>query len=129
MTSSGGIITNCVRCALNVNYKMVKQLKMLKTSVKFLCWFGAVLVFGTKPAQEFYRFGAKNQQHSTKTAQEFYRFGAKNQQHSTKTAQEFYRFGAKTQQHSTKTAQEFYRFVAKNQQHITKPTQEFYRSS
>jgi hypothetical protein len=25
-------------------YKMVKQLKMLKTSVKSLCWFGAVLL-------------------------------------------------------------------------------------
>jgi hypothetical protein len=42
-----GVITNCIRCALNGNYKTVKQLKMLKTSVKFLCWFGfMLLIFG-----------------------------------------------------------------------------------
>jgi hypothetical protein len=34
MPSSGGIIKNCVRYALNGKYKMVKHLKMLKTSVK-----------------------------------------------------------------------------------------------
>jgi hypothetical protein len=45
MPSTGGIITNCIICALNINYKMVKTvLKILKTSAKFLCWFGAMLL-------------------------------------------------------------------------------------
>jgi hypothetical protein len=47
MPSSGGIITNWIRCALNWIYKMVKQFKMLKTPVKFLCL--------QLTAQEFYR--------------------------------------------------------------------------
>jgi hypothetical protein len=47
MPSSGSIITSCIRCALNGNYKTVKRLKKLKTSVKFLCCFGVMLlIFG-----------------------------------------------------------------------------------
>jgi hypothetical protein len=52
----GGIITNCIRCALN--YKAVKQLKMLKTSLQYAyrCEYNKYIYNERRPHNLFFTY-------------------------------------------------------------------------